>query len=52
MISTEWPAFATLDPCVVATRMRRPVVLDPNGFVARGFRAAKGITYLRVGLTG
>ena len=52
VISTEWPAFATLDPCVVATRMRRPVVLDPNGFVARGFRAAKGITYLRVGLTG
>ena len=49
VIATEWPAFAALDPTTAAA-MRRPVVLDPNGFLAQRFATAVGVTYLRVGM--
>ena len=52
VIATEWPEFAMLDPAVVASAMRRAIVLDPNGFVVRGFGRAKGVEYLRVGKAG
>jgi UDPglucose 6-dehydrogenase len=52
VIATEWPEFAILDPAVVASAMRRAIVLDPNGFVARAFGPAKDVEYLRVGKAG
>jgi UDPglucose 6-dehydrogenase len=52
VIATEWPEFAMLDPAVVGSAMRRPIVLDPNGFVARGFGPAKSVEYHQVGKAG
>jgi UDPglucose 6-dehydrogenase len=52
VIATEWPEFAMLDPAVVGSAMRRAIVLDPNGLIARGFGPAKGVEYHRVGKAG
>jgi UDPglucose 6-dehydrogenase len=52
VIATEWPEFAALDPAGVAVAMRRPVVLDPGGFLAGRFGAQPGMEYFRVGQPG
>lgn len=52
VVATEWPEFAALDPAAVVAAMRRPLVIDQNGFLARSFGQARNLSYFRVGRAG
>ena len=49
VIATPWPEYLEVSPAGVAAAMRRPIVLDPAGFLAASFQAAAGVVYVRVG---
>jgi UDPglucose 6-dehydrogenase len=49
IVATEWPEFTNLDPAAVTTSMRRPLVIDQNGFLAQSLGGSEKISYFRVG---
>ena len=49
VISTEWPQFKSLDASVFVEAMRRPVVIDPNWFLAAALADDPRITYIATG---
>ena len=49
VVATEWPEFTKLDPGAVAAAMRRPLVIDQNGFLAKSLGQSEKISYFRVG---
>ena len=49
LVATPWPEFKKLRADEVATRMERPVVVDPGGFLAEIFENDPRILYLKVG---
>jgi UDPglucose 6-dehydrogenase len=49
VVATEWPEFTRLDPAAVAAAMRRPLVIDQNGFLAKTLGMSPDISYVRVG---
>jgi UDPglucose 6-dehydrogenase len=49
IVATEWPEFTNLDPGAVAASMRRPLVIDQNGFLAQTLGRCEKISYFRVG---
>ena len=49
VVATEWPQFQELGPDLFVRAMRRPLVLDPNRFLAKTLGEAEAIRYLSVG---
>lgn len=49
VVATEWPEFRQLDPAAVVAAMRRPLVVDQNGFLAQTLGRSGQISYFRVG---
>jgi UDPglucose 6-dehydrogenase len=49
VVATEWPEFRNLDPAAVVAAMRRPLVIDQNGFLAQTLGRSSEISYFRVG---
>jgi UDPglucose 6-dehydrogenase len=49
VICTAWPEYLDVSAADLAPIMRRPVVLDPAGFLAAPLASAPGIEYVRVG---
>jgi UDPglucose 6-dehydrogenase len=48
IVTTEWPAFAALEPAVFQ-RMKQALVLDPNRFLGARLGQATGLRYVSVG---
>lgn len=48
-VLTEWPEFATIDPSLVADRLKHPVVVDGRNILDRGAWIAAGFSYSGVG---
>jgi UDPglucose 6-dehydrogenase len=49
VVATEWPEFTRLDPAAVIAAMRRPLIVDQNGFLAQTLGKSPKISYVRVG---
>lgn len=49
VVATEWPAFRELTADRIATPGRRPLVLDPNRFLARTLADDARVRYVGVG---
>ncbi len=49
VLATPWPEFRQLDWAECARRMRRPLLLDPHGFVKDQTRALPKMEYYTVG---
>jgi UDPglucose 6-dehydrogenase len=49
VVATPWPEYRDVSAEDVARRMRRPLVLDANRFLAATLGAASGLEYLSVG---
>ena len=49
VVATEWPAFRSLPASELLTAMRRPIVCDPNRFLAATVGADPRVTYVTVG---
>jgi UDPglucose 6-dehydrogenase len=49
VVCTAWPEYLDVSAADLAPIMRRPVVLDPAGFLAAPLASAPGIEYVRVG---
>ncbi len=49
VVATEWPEFRLVQADELVRRMRRPVVIDPNHFLA-GLASCPAITYVATGL--
>jgi UDPglucose 6-dehydrogenase len=49
VVATEWPAFRGLKAGDVAARMRRPLVIDPNHFLADALAGDPRIGYVATG---
>jgi UDPglucose 6-dehydrogenase len=52
IVATEWPEFKNLEPAAVVEAMRRPLVIDQNGFLAQGLGRSSELSYFRVGKAG
>jgi UDPglucose 6-dehydrogenase len=52
ILATEWPEFKNLDPGAVVAAMRRPLVIDQNGFLAQTLGQSGEVSYFRVGKAG
>lgn len=51
VIATEWPEFRNEDWSVLATTMRRPILIDPKGYLGARRADFGGVTYAVVGRT-
>ena len=51
VLATPWPEFRNLDWAMATQRMRRPLLLDPHGFVQEQVRPATKIEYHTVGVS-
>ena len=49
IICTAWPEYLEVSAADVARAMRRPIVIDPPGFLAATLGADPGVLYARVG---
>ena len=49
LIATEWPEFCSLSADDFVRSMKRPIVLDPSGFLRAQLDADRRIRYLSVG---
>jgi UDPglucose 6-dehydrogenase len=49
VVATEWPAFRGLGAAEVSARMHRPLVIDPNHFLAGTLGADPRIRYVATG---
>lgn len=49
IVMTEWPELRDLSPADCTGLMRRPLILDPGGYLAPSFGGASGIDYATVG---
>ena len=49
VVATEWPAFRQVQPSEVVGKMRRPIVCDPNRFLASTLGVDPAINYVTVG---
>lgn len=49
VIATEWPHYRMLTAADFATRMRRPVVIDPSHFLGTELAAEPSIRYIATG---
>jgi UDPglucose 6-dehydrogenase len=49
VVATEWPAFRELRPDDINARMRRPLVIDPNHFLADALAGDPRVRYLATG---
>jgi UDPglucose 6-dehydrogenase len=49
VVATEWPAFRALGAAEVSARMHRPLVIDPNHFLAGTLGADPRIRYVATG---
>lgn len=49
LVLTEWPIFRTIEPEVIATSLRQPVVVDGRNVLDAAALAALGIRYRGVG---
>jgi UDPglucose 6-dehydrogenase len=49
VVATEWPAFRGVQPEDLSQAMRRPLVLDPNRFLAASVGADRRFDYVTVG---
>ena len=49
VVATEWPEFKDLSSDIVVTRMRQPLVLDQNRFLAKAFADDERIQYVTIG---
>jgi UDPglucose 6-dehydrogenase len=49
VVATEWSEFKELESAAVVTAMRRPLVIDQNGFLAQTLGRSGEVAYLRVG---
>jgi len=52
LIATEWPEFCSLSADDFVRSMKRPIVLDPSGFLRAQLDADRRIRYLSVGRAG
>lgn len=49
VVATEWPEYQALDASFFRGLMRRPLVIDPNRFLAKSLAGSRGLRYLSVG---
>ena len=49
VVCTEWPQFLEADWAAMVTKMRQPVVLDPNGFLDKKLKGMTGLEHFAVG---
>jgi UDPglucose 6-dehydrogenase len=49
VVETNWPSYHDVSPEDLVASMRKPIVVDPNGFLREELGDVAGITYLRVG---
>jgi UDPglucose 6-dehydrogenase len=49
VVATPWPHFAELDPDRLTATMRRPVIVDPGGFLEPSLGHDPRLRYIRVG---
>jgi UDPglucose 6-dehydrogenase len=49
VVATEWPAFRSLGAAEVSARMHRPLVIDPNHFLAGTLGSDPRIRYVATG---
>lgn len=52
VICTEWPEYRTIDLAEAAGAMRRPLLVDPNGFLDASRARDAGFEVVRVGKSG
>jgi UDPglucose 6-dehydrogenase len=52
VVATPWPAFAELTARQVTATMRRPVIVDPGGFLEERLGRDSHMRYARVGSPG
>jgi UDPglucose 6-dehydrogenase len=50
IVATEWPEYRQLDAEQVVAGMKRPIVLDPNGFLRDVLGADPRVVYRAVGI--
>jgi UDPglucose 6-dehydrogenase len=50
VVSTEWPAFRDLTADEFITNLKRPLVIDPSGFIAKNISTDTRIEYFSVGV--
>jgi len=48
-VCTEWPQFRQADWSKIISRMRRPVLVDANGFLEKELKNVPGVEHLSVG---
>lgn len=51
-VATEWPQFRDVAPAVVAKAMKKPLILDPDGFLRAAFGGIEGVDHLTIGKSG
>lgn len=49
VVSTAWPEYRAVPAADVASRLRRPIVIDANGFLAATLGASSALRYFTVG---
>jgi UDPglucose 6-dehydrogenase len=52
IVATEWPCLRELQITEIKDRMRRPVVIDPNHFLAQQLGRDAAIRYVATGVAG